>query len=62
MGDWKLLERYEDGRVHLYNLADDPYEKQDLAGSEKGRFNELAQALRRHLQRGGRVPWQQPSE
>jgi arylsulfatase A-like enzyme len=30
MGDWKLVERYEDGRVHLYNLKDDPGELKDL--------------------------------
>lgn len=30
MGDWKLIERYEDGRVHLYNLMDDPGELKDL--------------------------------
>jgi arylsulfatase A-like enzyme len=31
MGDWKLVERYEDGRVHLYNLRDDIGERNDLA-------------------------------
>jgi arylsulfatase A-like enzyme len=31
MGDYKLVERYEDGRVHLYNLADDLGERTDLA-------------------------------
>lgn len=31
MGDWKLFERYEDGRVHLYNLKEDLGEKNDLA-------------------------------
>ena len=31
MGDWKLLERYEDGRVHLYNLKTDVGERNDLA-------------------------------
>lgn len=30
-GDYKLIERYEDGRVTLYNLAEDPGEKTDLA-------------------------------
>ena len=33
MGDWKLVERYEDGRVHLYNLKDDSGE---LKGLQKG--------------------------
>ena len=30
VGDWKLVERYEDGRVHLYNLKDDIGEKNDV--------------------------------
>jgi len=37
VGDWKLIERYEDGRVHLFNLADDPGEQNDLAASEEDR-------------------------
>ncbi len=31
MGDWKLIERYEDGRIHLYNLVEDIGELNDLA-------------------------------
>ena len=30
-GDWKLIERFEDGRVHLYNLKNDVGEQSDLA-------------------------------
>ncbi len=30
-GDWKLLEFFEDERIELYNLRDDPGEKHDLA-------------------------------
>ena len=30
-GDLKLIEWYEDGRVELYNLVDDPGEKSDIA-------------------------------
>jgi arylsulfatase A-like enzyme len=30
-GDWKLLKYYEDQRVELYNLADDPGERNDLS-------------------------------
>ena len=36
MGDWKLVERYEDGRVHLYNLRDDPGELKDLQEGNEG--------------------------
>lgn len=31
MGDWKLIERFEDGLVHLYNLKLDIGEREDLA-------------------------------
>lgn len=33
-GDYKLVERYEDGRVHLYNLKDDIGERKDLSAQE----------------------------
>lgn len=36
-GDWKLFERYEDGRVHLYNLRDDIGEQTDLADAQPQR-------------------------
>lgn len=44
-GDWKLFERFEDGRVHLYNLREDVGEQNDLA--EK--MPEKVQALRGKL-------------
>lgn len=45
MGDWKLLERYEDGRVHLYNLADDLGEKHDLAAEQPERVAAMRKKL-----------------
>jgi arylsulfatase A-like enzyme len=44
-GDWKLIERYEDGRVQLYNLRADAGEQNDLAAGEPARVNALRQAL-----------------
>lgn len=44
-GDWKLIEFYEDGRVELYNLAQDPGERRDLAAA----MPELAAGLRHRL-------------
>ena len=41
MGDWKLVERYEDGRVHLYNLAKDIGERNDLAEENADRVAEM---------------------
>ena len=54
-GDLKLLERYEDGRVQLYDLAADPGERTDLAADRP----EDVEALRSpaaFLVRGGRRP------
>ena len=45
MGDWKLLERYEDGRVHLYNLAEDLGEKNDLAEKHPDRVETMREEL-----------------
>jgi arylsulfatase A-like enzyme len=42
-GDWKLIAMNQ-GAPQLFNLAADPYEKQDLAATEAGRVAEL-QAL-----------------
>ncbi len=41
LGRWKLLERFEDGRVHLYDLLDDPSETNDLARAYPQRVAQL---------------------
>jgi arylsulfatase A-like enzyme len=43
--DWKLLEYFEDNRVELYNLKDDPGEKTDLAAQQPAKAAELRQRL-----------------
>lgn len=45
IGDYKLFERYEDGKVHLYNLKDDIGEQKDLASS----MPEKVKAMRKKL-------------
>ncbi len=45
IGDWKLIEHYEDGRVELFNLARDPAETSDLAQEELDRRAELRAKL-----------------
>ncbi|MEE2610516.1 MAG: sulfatase/phosphatase domain-containing protein, partial [Acidobacteriota bacterium] len=37
MGDFKLVERFEDGRVHLYDLSEDLGERNDLAAADPER-------------------------
>jgi arylsulfatase A-like enzyme len=44
-GDFKLVERYEDGRVHLFNLAHDLGEKIDLADQHPDRVTAMRQDL-----------------
>ncbi len=67
-GDWKLIERYEDGRVHLYNLATDVGERTSVADRHPDRVRSMraslhrwyeevdAKFLRPHPQRHGE-PW-----
>jgi arylsulfatase A-like enzyme len=67
VGDWKLIERYEDGRVHLFNLADDAGERDDVQVAQPDRVRRMraelhvwyetvgARFLRPHP--GGPEPW-----
>jgi arylsulfatase A-like enzyme len=59
-GDWKLMQNTPFSPYELYNLKDDPYEKINLAAANKKVVNDLSASLRRHIQRGGSVPWQKP--
>lgn len=66
-GDWKLIERYEDGRVQLFNLADDIGERNDVADAHADRVNAMRSKLHRWYQevdakflrakKGGPEPW-----
>lgn len=44
-GDYKLIERYEDGRVHLYNLKEDIGELNDLAAAQPERVEKMRARL-----------------
>ena len=65
-GNYKLFERYEDGRVHLYDLKNDIGEQNDLAAKKP----ELVQEMRKRLhfwyeevdakflqEKDGNIPW-----
>ncbi len=45
LGDWKLIERYEDGRVHLYNLREDVGERNDVAAEHPQRVAQMRRRL-----------------
>lgn len=57
-GEWKLLQNAPYSPLELYHLKQDPYEQRNLAGTNQQVFNELATALRAHIQRGGETAWQ----
>ncbi|WP_390621811.1 sulfatase [Rubripirellula tenax] len=66
-GDYKLVERYEDGRVHLYDLASDIGEATDLASEMPDRVAQMRDRLHAWYQsvdakflqpKDGAVPWQ----
>jgi arylsulfatase A-like enzyme len=44
-GDYKLLEFFEDGKLELYNLKDDPSQEHDLAASQPEVAKELHEKL-----------------
>jgi len=65
-GDYKLIQRLEDDRVHLYDLRNDIGERNDLAEKMPEKVTELRQRLftwyketgARFLeQKDGRIPW-----
>ena len=60
-GDWKLLQNSPYAPLEVYNLKDDPQEKNDVFASQQKVAREMQVALRRHIQRGGATPWQPPA-
>ncbi len=67
-GEYKLLERFEDGRVHLYNLSNDIGERHDLAAEMPDRVARMRKNLHAwykevdakflRVKDGGPEPWQ----
>ena len=67
MGDLKLIERYEDGQVHLYDLKNDIGERNDLRDQHPKKVKEMRDRLHQWYkevdakflrpQEGGPQPW-----
>ena len=53
VGDWKLIHRYEDDSVELFNLATDPSESQELAATHPEQARNLRIELDRWLKEVG---------
>jgi len=45
VGDYKLVELYESGKLELYNLKEDISESNDLSGKMKGKTQEMHRLL-----------------
>ena len=61
MGDWKLLQNGPEEPMELYNLREDPAERMNRMDRNGYVFKRMNPVLMRHIQEGGRVPWQKPS-
>lgn len=57
---WKLVNNNPFAPMELFHLQVDPYETIDVRGPEPEKFDDLSDRVRRHIQRGGAVPWQKP--
>ncbi len=62
LGDWKLIEFFEDGRAELYNLRDDVGERNDLAPTQPEKTRDLAGLLHAwQKDAGARFPTPNPA-
>ena len=61
-GPWKLLQNSPFSPQELYHLSSDPLETEDRLSIDAKTRNEMRAALRKHVQRGGGVPWQPSSD
>lgn len=60
--DWKLIEFYEHDKIELYNLQDDPSEKNDLANKMPDKRDELVTLLHQwQKETGAKMPILNPS-
>ncbi|MEO1526974.1 MAG: sulfatase-like hydrolase/transferase [Planctomycetota bacterium] len=59
-GNWKLMQNDPFSPLELYDLKNDPQETTDRIKKVPKIANEMKASLRKHIQRGGRVPWQSP--
>ena len=57
-GKWKLIQNSPYESYELYNLIDDPLEKNNLIEIETAVYKELNSLLMNRIQIGGKIPWQ----
>lgn len=57
---WKIVYNTPFSEGELFNLKNDPYEKEDLKNEYPEKFDDLNVLLMEYIKEGGRVPWQPP--
>jgi arylsulfatase A-like enzyme len=61
-GDWKLIEFFEDGRLELYNLREDPGERRNVAASQRDIVQRLhGRLVRWRAEVEGLIPKRNPN-
>lgn len=60
LGDWKLLQNSPFQPMELYNLREDPMERNDRISTDPVIYRKLNALLMQHIQEGGKIPWQRP--
>ncbi|MEM7384590.1 MAG: sulfatase-like hydrolase/transferase [Verrucomicrobiota bacterium] len=54
-GDWKLIRRYENDALELYNMNEDPGESHNVVGAEMAKRDELKAKLDAFLEESGAI-------
>lgn len=57
-GDWKLLRNKPGMPMELYNLKNDPLEKENVINQNITLYKELNKKLMLNIQKGAEIPWQ----
>lgn len=60
LDDWKLLQNRPFQPFELYNLKNDPFEKENLVKTESVRYKMMLQLITKQIQKSGSTPWQKP--
>jgi len=56
-GDWKLVRDKAGTPFELYNIKNDPYEKQNLAKQQPEKFKTMIKVLESHMTKAQSIPW-----
>lgn len=61
-GDWKILQNHPAQPYELYNVKNDPAEKNDVSSTNPAMLEELTKVLNRQIKCGEETPWRAPAK